>query len=299
MSWFDEDGGTTNAETSTQTQEQSTEQPKGDDKPDLSGKPDWIQDQFWIAPKEGGQPDYPAMLRKANDSFVETRKKVSDQGEQLAKYTVPDSVAPYLEGLEVDALLKANERAGWTPERVQQFMAQARAAGVGPAPAQVQLQAHLKSRHEATELPKTPEALAEAAIAELNGQGRPGSEMAKRIRSVVGRMVTEGTISKEGAEALVPRSAAHVEALNAILGMTASGPAGRTDGRSTSVSSQESWEALQKRMGNPKLFGDEAPAAENAITMRMLQQHEGLVQQRYGSEVELLEKMSATTHPAG
>ena len=297
MSWFDSEDKAPAGGEDKPAEAQDT-QPKGDDKPDLTGKPDWLQDQFWTAPKEGEQPDYPAMLRKANDAWAETRKKVSDQGEQLAKYTVPDSTAPYFEGIDTEALLKANGRAGWTTEMLQQAAAQARSAGIGPAPWQAQVQAHLKSRHEATPEAKTPEAEMEAAIAELNGQGRPGSEMGKRMASIMGKLVSEGTLSKEGAEALIPRSAAAVEALNAILGRQGtSGPTGRTGG--STVANQTTWEALTARMADPTKFGENADPMEHQKTLKMMEASDSLIQARYGAEVDQLQTDSLTTHPRG
>ena len=291
MSWYGEGGEGTNTsaetgqETGTETStETSTET-------NLAGKPEWMPDSFWIAPEAEKEADWQAMAKKLAGSAGESRKKIGEQGELLKKYTVPDSVTPYFEGLDKGALVKAHERSGLDEAQIEQFMAQARSAGIGPEPARALLQSWAKSRHEATEAPKTPAQLAEAGIAELNAAGRPGSEIGQRVKGYMARLVAEEKISKAGAEALMPRNAAGWEALNAMMGLTrtGTGPAGSTSG--TSHATETAMDELRKEMADPK-FGDGGDPAYTARVMKKMLANKTAIVAKHRAEVEQLERMS-------
>lgn len=196
--------------------------PVGDPAPakDLTGKPDWMPDSFWQAPEEGGTADYAAMAEKLAGSVKSGQQKITELSEKVAKHAVPEHVAPYTEGLDVDALLKANPRSGWTPERVEQAVAQARGAGVGPGAFQAFMQSHLKALHESTPEAQSVEQRHDAAVAELNAAGRPGSEMAKRVRAWGAGLKREGNLSEAQERALgeLIGSAGGLELAHSVMG---------------------------------------------------------------------------------
>ena len=247
--------------------------------PDLTGKPDWMPDNFWVAPEGDAAADYAKMAEKMAASLKEGRQKITSQGEQLAKYVVPDGTAPYFEGLDVATLAKAHERSGVDEAQVQQFMAQARSAGVGPGPAQALLQSWMRSRHEATPVPKGAAQLAEDAVAELNGQGRPGSEMARRVRAWVGNMVGTERLSEAQAESLgaLMGSAAGIEAAHALIGNVPASPASK--GGAT-MNGNALLDALDKKIEDPR-FGTDPTYTEQV--KKEMEQHEALIATRYSA----------------
>ena len=244
---------------------------------DLTGKPAWMPDSFWMPPGEGGTADYAKMAEKMAGALKESRQKITQQGESLAKYTVPEGTQPYLEGIDKGALVAANGRSGLDEAQIDQFMAQARSAGVGPAPAQALLQSWMQSRHEATPVAKEAAQLHEEAVAELNGQGRPGSEMANRVRKWVGGMVSEQKLSEGQAEALgaLMGSAAGLEAAHALIGTV---PAGPPSSKGATHGSQAILEALDKKIEDER-FGTD-PSFTEAVK-REMEQHESLLAARY------------------
>ena len=266
MSFFDADAPES-AQDGTQGAQQPT--PGGDSTPpvntapepsqaDLKGKPDWLPSNFWVKPaEEGGAADWQTMAKALAASVAEGSKKVTEQGQALARYTVPDSVAPYFEGIDKATLVSAHARSGIDEAQLDQMVAQMRSAGVGPGPAQAFMQSWVKSRHEATPEPKSTDALRDAAIAELNASGRPGSEMAQRIRQWGSGLVRESKWTAEQASAVeaVMHTPQGIEALHAILGQTAA-PVGKTGAGSTTVN-RSVLEGLRKRMQDPK-FGTDA-----------------------------------------
>ena len=250
---------------------------------DLTGKPEWLPDSFWQAPeKEGEAADWQAMAQKMAGSLKEGRQKITEQGEKLAKLVVPEGTAPYLEGFDKDAFVKATERSGYDATAIDGAISRMRSAGIGPGPARAFLEAELKARHEATPAPKTPDVLADAAIAELNAAGRPGSEMAKRIRTWVGGMVGEEKLSQGQAEALgaLMGSAAGLEAAYALIGTVPAGPA---EGKGTTNSTKSIVESLDKKIEDPR-FG-----VDPAYTMRVkkeMEANQAAVGAVYGMDVE-------------
>ena len=286
MSWFSEEGasdapqatetgaGTEGADTAP-SPVNGAEEPSGD----LTGKPEWMPDAFWVAPAEGAAADYASMAEKMASSLKEGRAKISQQGEALAKHTVPDSVTPYFEGLDKDTLVASHTRSGLDDAQVDQFMAQARSAGIGPGPAQVLLQSWMKSRHEATPEAKSGALLRDSAIAELNGQGRPGSEMAKRIQTWGAGLVRENKLSASQAEALeaMTHTAHGIEALHAVVGQAPAAPVGGTP---MTNANQQVMEELQKQMDDPR-FGVDMDYTDKVAAK--MQQHETLFERKYGS----------------
>lgn len=287
MSWFDGEGApdaTGAAETGASGGGAAGAAPGAEDGAgeatgDLTGKPEWMPDAFWMAPGEGGTADYAAMAEKMAGSLKEGRAKISQQGEALARHTVPDSVTPYLEGLDKGTLVSTHARSGLDDAQIDQFMAQARSAGIGPGPAQGLLQSWMKSRHEATPEAKTGEALRDAAVAELNAQGRPGSEMARRIRTWGAGLVRENKLSADQAGALeaMTHSAHGLEALHALMGAAPAAPVGGTQ---MSNAGSQILDDIQKEMDDPR-FGVDSEYTER-VAARM-QQHESLFEKRYGS----------------
>ena len=245
--------------------------------PDLTGKPSWMPDNFWVAPGEGGTADYAKMAEKMASALKEGRQKISAQGEQLARFTVPEGTAPYFEGLDKATLLATHQRSGLDEAQMDQFMAQARSAGVGPAPAQALLQSWMRSRHEATPVPKDASVLHEEAVAELNGQGRPGSEMARRVRAWVGTMVEGSKLSAEQAESLgaLMGSAHGIEAAHALIGSV---PAAPTAGRGVTMNGNAVLDALDKKIEDER-FGTDPVYTEQV--KREMEQHESLIRTRY------------------
>lgn len=218
MSLFDESPDT-DASTSAAPPTDAT-QPPVDPPRDLTGKPEWMPDNFWQAPEEGGAANWQAMAEKMAGSYKSGQQKITELSEKVAKHAVPEHTAPYTEGLDVDALLKANERSGWTADRVAQAVAQARGAGVGPGAFQAYLQSHLKALHEATPAAQTVEQRHDAAVAELNAAGRPGSEMARRVRAWGAGLKREGNLSdaQEAALAQLIGSAGGLELAHSVMG---------------------------------------------------------------------------------
>ena len=246
----------------TTTGKGSTPAPNGAQEPaqaltqeDLKGKPEWLPDNFWSKVEEGKAADWQAISRKLAGSVAEGTKKITAQGEQLARYTVPDSIAPYLEGVDKDALVKATERSGYDSAALDGMFTRLRSAGVGPGPARAFVQAELKSRHEATPEPRTGAVLREAAIAELNAAGRPGSEMARRVQTWGAGMLREGHLSEGQASAIetLTHSKDGLEALHALMGQAPASPVGNTGGP-TRVN-HTALEAIRKKMADPR-FGD-------------------------------------------
>lgn len=233
----------------------------------LKGKPDWLGDNFWSPVEEGKTADWEAIARKLSGSVSEGTKKITAQGEQLAKYTVPDSVAPYFEGVDKDALVKANERAGYDAAGIDGMFDRLRSAGVGPGPARAFVQAELKSRHEATPEAKSGEALREAAIAELNAAGRPGSEMAKRVQTWGAGLLRENQLSEAQAQAIetLTHSKDGLEALHALMGQAPAGPVGNTGG-ATRVN-HTALEAIRKKMRDERFGVDQHYTEEVAREM--------------------------------
>ena len=201
---------------------------------DLTGKPEWLPDAFWKAPKEtGGAAPWEEIAQAVAKSQVEGRKKITEQGEMLAKFTVPDTTDPYFQGIDRETLLKTHERSGWTPEMLEQAAAQARSAGMGPGVFQGFVQAHLKAQHEATAAPKDAEALRGEAVAALNAQGRPGSQMLADVQRVGSAFVSEGRWTPE-VGAAVAKLAESPEGLTALHGLLMeSGPAAPPNGRTS------------------------------------------------------------------
>lgn len=244
---------------------------------DLTGKPEWMPDSFWVAPGEGGTADYAKMAEKMAGALKEGRQKIQQQGESLAKYVVPEGTAPYFEGLDKATLLATHQRSGLDEAQMDQFMAQARSAGVGPAPAQALLQSWMRSRHEATPVPKEAAQLHEEAVAALNGQGRPGSEMARRVRSWVGTMVDSSKLSAEQAESLgtAMQSSHGIEALHALIGNVPASPAA---GKGVTMNGNAILDALDKKVEDPR-FGTDPMYTEQV--KREMEQHESLIRTRY------------------
>ena len=247
--------------------------------PDLTGKPAWMPDSFWQAPAEGAEADYAKMAEKMAASLKEGRQKITSQGEQLARYVVPDGTAPYFEGLDKATLLATHQRSGVDEAQIDQFMAQARSAGIGPGPAQAMLQSWMRSRHEATPVPKEAAQLAEDAVAELNGQGRPGSEMARRVRAWVGSMVETSKLSEAQAESLgaLMGSAAGIEAAHALIGAVPASPASRGG---TTMNGSAILDELDKKIEDPR-FGTDPTYTEQV--KREMEQHESLIATRYSA----------------
>ena len=260
--------------------------------PDLTGKPDWMPDAFWGGPPEEGKAaDWQGMAQKMAGALKEGRQKITEQGELLAKHTVPDSVAPYFEGVDKAALLEAHARSGLDEAQVDQFMAQARSAGIGPGPARAMLQSWVKSRHEATPETPTEDAQREKAVAELNAAGRPGSEIARRVRTWGAGLLSEGKLSEKQAQALARTATTSdgLEALHAIMGSAAVAPVGQ--GRSQSAVNQTAMEDLEKRMSDPR-FGDDGDPAFTQAVLRDLKAHQSVFTAKYGAEIRQLESQS-------
>ena len=234
----------------------------------LKGKPDWLPGNFWSPVEEGKSADWEAISKKLSGSVAEGTKKISEQGEKLAKYTVPDSVAPYFEGVDKEALVKATERAGYDSAALDGMFDRLRSAGVGPGPARAFVQAELKSRHEAAPEPKTGEMLRQAAVAELNAAGRPGSEMAKRVQTWGAGMLREGHLSEGQATALeaLTHTKDGLEALHAIMGQTPAGPVGKTGGEQRATVA--ALDALKAKMRDPKFGVDQLYTDEVEREMR-------------------------------
>ena len=286
MSWWNEGGGEPPQDSQETKPDPGTtpgetgDTKDGAPKADLTGKPDWMPDNFWMAPEGDAAADFAKMAEKMAGALKEGRQKITTQGEQLAKYVVPDGTAPYFEGLDKDAFVKAHERSGLDAAQIDQFMAQARSAGIGPAPARALLQSWGKSRHEATEAPKTPEMLAEAAIAELNAAGRPGSEMAKRVRTWVGGLVGEQKLSEKQAEALgVLMGTSHgLEAAHSLIGTVPAGPA---DSTRVTHSNKSIVDAINKKLDDPRFGVDPAYTAD---VMREQKANESAIAAVYGMD---------------
>ena len=266
----------------TTTGEGSTPAPNGAQEPvqtltqeDLKGKPEWLPNHFWAKVDEGKTADWEAISRKLAGSVAEGSKKITAQGQELAKYTVPDSVTPYFEGVDKDALVKATERSGYDSAAVDGMFDRLRSAGVGPGPARAFVHAELKARHEATPEAKTGEVLREAAIAELNAAGRPGSEMARRVQTWGAGMLREGQLSEEQAGAIeaLTHSKAGLEALHAIMGQAPAGPVGNTGGP-TRVN-HTALEAIRKKMADPR-FGDPSHQAYTEEVAREMEENRSL-----------------------
>ena len=281
MSWFSEDAQDASQDTppveaggepspSVETPQEGTG--------DASGRPAWMPESFWVAPAEGGTADYAAMAEKMAGALKESRTKIGEQGEALARHTVPEAVAPYFEGLDKAALASANARSGLDEAQIDQFMAQARSAGIGPGPAQAMLASWMKSRHEATPEAKGGDVLRDEAIAELNAQGRPGSEMARRVRTWGAGLAREQKLSERQLEAIetLTHTAAGLEALHAIMGeRPAPVGAGVNDTAGKTILDE-----LERAMEDER-FGTD-PAYTSALEAR-LKQHESLFERRYGS----------------
>ena len=236
-----------------------------------------MPDSFWTPPAEGATADWQAMAEKVSKSYGEAQKKITTQGEALAKHTVPDSVTPYMEGLDPETLLKTHERAGFTPEMLDQAAAQARSAGIGPGAFQGFMQSWLKSRHEATAAPQSSEQRHEAAVAELNAQGRPGSEMAKRVRTWGAGLVRENKISEKQAAALegLLHTADGIEVLHSVMGQT---PAPLPDGNTATRAGSAIVEEIEKLMDDDR-YGTDPVYTEQVIAKA--QRHESLLGQKY------------------
>ena len=281
MSWFN--GGGESAATSTADGSPPPAPAANADAnaaPDLTGAPEFMQDKavqsFWTPPAEGTDPDWMGVAQKLAAAVKDGRTKIGEQGAQLARYTVPDSVAPYEEGLELETLVKAHERAGVSAEQAKQFLAQAHAAKVPPGPARDFLHAQLKSRHEAAPVVKDAATRRDEAIASLNAAGRPGSEMAKRIQGVGGRLIAEGKWTEEQAEAFADAltSPAAIEAANVVFSLAPANPA--SPGQS--VGSATLMRELEAKL-------DKAIAEDDHVALatigRQLEQHKGLVGTKY------------------
>ena len=223
---------------------------------DLTGKPEWMDARFWMPPEEdGGAADFASMAEKMHRSWAEATKKVSEQGSALAGYKVPDSMAPYHEGLDVQAMLDAAPRAGLTPEAAQRFLTLARSSNVGPQPAQAMLQAFVKGQHEATPEAKDAGTLRQEAEAALNAAGRPGTEMAKRVRTWAQGLQREGKLPDKQAEAMgrLMETPDGVELAHMLMGSMPSGPVG---GESSTNVARSRIDAVLEKMGDDR-FGDD------------------------------------------
>ena len=283
MSWFDED--TNEAPTGAQTEAAETDTPTQEgegsetaETADLTGKPDWMPNNFWIPPAEDGTADYQAMAERVVKSYKNAQSKISEQGDKLAKHVVPDSISPYLEGIDKSTLINANERSGMDDAQIDQFMAQARSAGVGPGPAQTLMQSWMKSRHEATPEPKDDSVLRENAIAELNAAGRPGSEMAKRVQSWGKGLLREEKISAKQAEALAQLATTPhgIEVLHSLMGQ---GPAPTVDsGKGPTRAAASVIEDIERQMEDPKFGVD--PVYTGQVEARM-RAHESILATKY------------------
>lgn len=284
MSWFNGEGGASPPSTTgdgSPPPPPPQEQSRG---PDLTGAPDFMKEpsvqSFWTPPEEGKETDWQGLAQRLAGAVKEGRTKIGQQGELLAKHTVPDSLAPYEEGLELDTLLKAHERTAYTPETAKQLLAQAHAAEIGPGPARTLLQAQVRSTHEAAPPVKDAATRRDEAIAALNATGRPGSEMAKRIQSVGGRLIAEGRVTQEQADAWADSltSPERIEIAHAMVQMMA--PGNPASGPTGTNGSAHLLEELQKKVDDPRFGSDHA---YTQAVERELKQHEGLIATRWSA----------------
>ena len=222
---------------------------------DLTGKPDWLEARFWVPPAEDGQTDWAGIAQKIQSSWAEGSKKISEQGTALAGYKVPDSMAPYHEGLDVKTLLEATPRSGLSPEAAERFLTLARSSGVGPQPAQAMLQAFVKGQHEATPEAKSAQLLREEAVAALNANGRPGSEMARRVTTWAQGLQREGKLPDKQVEAMgkLMETPDGVELAHMLMGNLPAAPAG---GEGATNVTRTRVEAVLEKMSDER-FGDD------------------------------------------
>ena len=279
MTWFNEEDTGAQAEqgagdTSTETGTQAQDAQNASSAADLTGKPDWMPDAFWVSPEEGKEADWQGMSQKMATSFKETQRKVTEQGNKLAQHVVPDSITPYFEGIDKDTLISSHQRAAFSPEMVDQFMAQARSAGIGPGAAQGLLTNWMKSRHEATPEAKSGNMLRDEAIAELNAAGRPGSEMAKRVKTWGAGMLREQRLSDKQAEALevLTHTPAGIEALHTLIGSPTIAPPA---GEQVSLSNKSVLDDLNKRYDDQRYGTDTGFTQE---TDEIAERHRSLIE---------------------
>ena len=275
MSWWNEDGAPPagGGEDTGGTKD-------GPPAADLTGKPAWMPDSFWVAPEEGGTADFAKMAEKMAGALKESRQKITTQGEQLARFTVPDGTAPYFEGLDKATLVKANERSGYDEAALDGMMARLHSAGVGPGAAQAFVQNELKARHEATPVAKSLAELMESAVAEGNAQGRPASEMLRRIQAHVKDKVDRGQWTEKQAEAWA-RSLTDFDGIEAAHSLLVSAPAGPAEGKGITSSAKTIVEAINKKIDDPRYGVD--PTFTNQVKAEQVE-HAALIAQFYAAD---------------